>query len=194
MVAGFLLSVHSISFVPTFLALVLGEIVNGFLWYGVGYWGGARSLDWITRHSRNQQKIVAKMREYMERYTARAILFAKVTFSITVVTQILVGSVKYPIKRFSLYNIIGSLGWVALVLAIGFFFGTSYTILFGYLESVGHLVLFTAIVVAVIFVFQRVFRGAFARYFGIVERFQEFGEKIRDGLNRFVAPKDGEDL
>lgn len=187
MITGFLLSAHSVEFFPAFIVLVCGEITNGFFWYGVGYWGGAKSIDWIVRHSRKQQQVVARMRSYMEQFTAQAILLAKVTFSLTIVTQILVGSVKYPIKRFSFFNIIGSFGWVILVLSIGFFFGKSYMIIFGYLESVSHFILFFAIALVVVVVLQRVFRGTFIGYVSLVEKMQKMSEKIKNGLNRFMS-------
>ncbi len=186
MVAGFLLSTRSVSLVPTFLVLVAGEIANGFLWYAVGYWGGGRAIDWLLRHSRRQRQLVDRVRAYMERYTGQAILFAKMTFSVTVLTQVLVGSTKYPTRRFAIFNIIGSIGWVALILALGFFFGTGYTAIFGYLKSFSHLLLFVVITVVVVLLFGRLFRGALMRYLGFFALTQRLTERIK-ALNRFMT-------
>lgn len=189
MLAGFLLSVHSISLTPTFIALVGGEIMNGFLWYSVGYWGGGKAIDWVMRHRPKQQRIITRMREYMEQFTAHAILLAKMTFSVTVITEMLVGYVKYPPKKFAFYNIIGSIGWVVIVLFIGFFFGTSYTIIFGYIKNITHIVRFVAIALIILFVARLLFRNTFFKYVGFVEGVQKISEKVKNGFNKLMSKK-----
>ncbi len=190
MVAGFLLATHQVTLGATFLALSAGEITCGFLWYAVGYWGGGNALEWLVRHSKRQRQALERIRGYMERYTGRAILLAKMTWSITVITEVLAGSIRYSPKKYTLYNIFGSIGWVIVVLGLGYSFGSAYTVAFGYLESVGHVILFIIITVVVVYAAQRLFRGAFLRYVAFFMRVQGFVARMRDGLSRFMSEEE----
>src|SRR3989338_11611750 len=63
-IGGFLVSTKSVSFLPALIAFALGHTVNGYVWYAVGYFGGAKSLDRWGRTKENSRKII----ETVERY------------------------------------------------------------------------------------------------------------------------------
>src|SRR3989338_8692366 len=140
--AGFLASVASVSLWPAFFICLVGEIINGFAWYAVGYYAGAKPIDKWGRKDKKSRKIIEKVEEYFKRYSGRAILFAKITWSLTIATMIMAGSFKYDLKKFSLYNFLGSSVWVLMVFFVGYFFGESYKYLFDYFKNFAIILVF----------------------------------------------------
>ena len=110
---GFLVSVNSIKLLPTFLLFILAYTLNGYIWYTVGYFAGAKPIDKWGRKKEKSKRVIEKVEHYFTKYSGRAIVITKFTFSLTVATLIMAGSLKYSLKKFTLYNFVGSIGWVA---------------------------------------------------------------------------------
>ena len=111
------------------------------------------------------------------------------TLSLTVATLIMAGSLKYNIKKFSLYNLLGAAGWVVTTLAVGYFFGESYKLLFGYIKSFTVLALITAATVIVIYMLRMAVKSSLLKSMTISERLQEIGDKIKSGFGDMFADK-----
>src|SRR3989344_8954220 len=111
---GFLVSTGAIDLGPAFALFIVGDIINGYCWYTVGYFAGSKPIDKWGRKDPRSRKIIEKVQEYFEKYSGRALVITKFTFSLTIATLITAGSFKYNLKKFTLYNAIGSLGWVSL--------------------------------------------------------------------------------
>lgn len=188
---GFLVSTGSIKFVPTSLTFLIGYILNGYAWYTVGYFGGARFVfDRWRKIDENSKKVKALQRveEYFERYSGKAIVLTKFTFSLTIATLIMAGSLKYNLRKFSWYNFLGSVGWVGLTLGIGYFFGESYKLLFRYLENVVLVILFLGGAVALVYTLKRIFQSAFVKSLFVSDRMAEFRQhmlKFKEEMTQF---------
>ncbi len=187
---GFLVSVGTIKLLPIFLIFTVGYVFNGYLWYSVGYFAGAKPIDKWVRKDKKGRKIVEKVEEYFHKYSGRAIVFTKFTFSLTIATLIMAGSLKYNLRKFSLYNFIGSIGWVALTLFIGFFFGQSYKFFIEYLKGFSYLILFLGGAVILVYVLKFVFGSAFIKSLFLKERLKDFSDKLKDGIDKFLSDKE----
>jgi len=187
---GFLVSVGSIKLLPIFLIFTVGYIFNGYLWYSVGYFAGAKPIDKWVRKDKKGRKIVEKVEEYFHKYSGRAIVFTKFTFSLTIATLIMAGSLKYNLKKFSLYNFIGSIGWVALTLFIGYFFGQSYKFFIEYLKGFSYFILFLGGAVILVYILKFIFGSAFIKSLFLKERLKDFSDKLKDGIDKFLSDKE----
>lgn len=187
---GFLVSVGTIKLVPIFLIFTGGYVLNGYLWYTVGYFAGAKPIDRWARKDKKGRKIVEKVEEYFHKYSGRAIIFTKFTFSFTIATLIMAGSLKYNLRKFSLYNFIGSIGWVALTLFIGYFFGQSYKFFIEYLKGFTYLVVFLGGAVALVYVLKLTLGSAFVKSLFLAEKLKELGDKFKDGIDKFLSDKE----
>lgn len=105
------------------LTCTIAEILDGFVWYSVGYFFGARPIEYFVRKSPARQAFMAAIQHHAERAAGAVILAVKMTYSVTNPTLILIGSLKYPVKRYAVYNIIGSVGWATMLISLGYFFG-----------------------------------------------------------------------
>jgi len=187
---GFLVSVGTIKFIPIFLIFTVGYVLNGYLWYVVGYFAGAKPIDKWIRKDKKGRKIIEKVEEYFHRYSGRAIIFTKFTFSLTIATLIMAGSLKYNLRKFSLYNFIGSIGWVSLTLFIGYFFGQSYKLFVEYLKGFSYLILFLGGAVALVYVLKFTLGSAFIKSLYLTEKLKEFSDKLKDGIDRLLSDRE----
>lgn len=160
---GFLVSSKSIELLPAFLVFTVGYILNGYGWYTVGYFAGSKPIDKWGRKDPKGRKIIEKVQEYFERYSGRAIIMTKFTFSLTIATLIMAGSLKYNLKKFTLYNAIGSVGWVSVTMFTGYFFGQSYRFFFAYIKGFTYFLLFLGGAIALIFILKSLFGTAFIK-------------------------------
>jgi len=190
-IGGFLISTHSIDFLPALLAFSIGHSVNGYIWYAVGYYGGAKSLDKWGRTRENSRKIIETVERYFERHSGKAIFVTKFTFSFTIATQVMAGSLKYDLSKYSWYNFLGSLCWAGFVMSIGYFFGQSYKLLFVYLKDFAYLVVFLGGAIALIYILKAIFRSAFVKAIVKHEKVRHYREKLRTGMDRIWSNDDG---
>lgn len=184
--AGFLASIGAVSFLPILLICIAGEFINGFLWYFVGYFAGSKPLDRFGRADPKGRKIIETVENYFHRYSGRAIIITKLTWSLTIATMIMAGSFKYNKKKFALYNFVGSVGWVALTFFIGFVFGQSYQAIF-VIARVGYIFLFFVLAVILVYALKILFKSRFIKSLVIMERFREIGERFREGIDKMMS-------
>jgi len=188
--AGFLVSIGSIALLPMFLLCVLGETINGYAWYIVGYFAGAKPIDKWGRKEPKSRKIIEKVEEYFKKYSGRAIIFTKLTWSLTIATMIMAGSFKYDLRKFSWYNFLGSAGWVVLTFFVGYFFGQSYKLLLVYLKSVFYVLAFLGGAVAIVYFIKMSFRSAFIRSLFLADRIKGFSDKMKNGIDKFLSDRE----
>ncbi|OGM99255.1 MAG: hypothetical protein A3C71_01125 [Candidatus Yanofskybacteria bacterium RIFCSPHIGHO2_02_FULL_43_15c] len=187
---GFLVSTGTIKLIPIFLIFTVGYVLNGYLWYFIGYFAGAKPIDKWGRGKPKSRKIVEKVEEYFGKYSGRAIIFTKFTFSLTIATLIMAGSLKYDLKKFSLYNFIGSIGWVLATLFIGYFFGQSYKFFIDSLVNITYLILFLGGAVALVYILKLMFGSAFTKSLLLKDKLKEFSDKLKDGIDKFLSDKE----
>ncbi|HZZ99449.1 MAG TPA: DedA family protein [Candidatus Paceibacterota bacterium] len=190
--AGFMAATGAVLFFPIFLLCLLGDMANGFAWYGVGYFAGAKPIDKWVRKDEKSRKIIETVEKYFHRYSGRAIILAKLTWSLTIATMIMAGSFKYNFRKFTWYNFLGGLGWVTITFTIGYGFGAGYRSLFSAVH-IGYLVLFLATAIAAIYILRHLFRSRFFRSLSTMQKIQELGEKVREGINRIITDPEDRD-
>ena len=188
--AGFLASIASISLWPAFFICLVGEIINGFAWYAVGFYAGAKPIDKWGRKDEKSRKIIEKVEEYFKRYSGRAILFGKVTWSLCIATLIMAGSFKYDFKKFAWYNFLGSVIWISMVFSVGYFFGESYKYLFDYLKNLAFVFVFLGGAIAIGYFLKMIFRSAYIKKLFVAERLRELSDKIKNGIDKFLSDKE----
>jgi membrane protein DedA with SNARE-associated domain len=184
--AGFLASIGSVLVVPAILICIAGDFFNGWAWYAVGYWGGAKPIDKWGRKDPKSRKIIETVERYFQRYSGRAIIFTKLTWSLTIATMIMAGSFKYNFRKFSIYNFIGGLGWVAITFAVGFVFGKGYKAI-NLVNNIGYLILFLVGAAFLVYALKVIFKSKFIQSLYAMERLRDFGEKLRDGIDKMIS-------
>ncbi len=126
--AGFLLKLGALNLIPTFVALGVGDLIGDFLWYGLGYWGGKKTIRKVGRIFSLSEEIIERVEEKLIKYHGRILFFSKITmgFGFALATLIASGMAKISPKRFLFYNFWGEMIWLSMLLFVGHSLGNLY--------------------------------------------------------------------
>jgi membrane-associated protein len=98
-------------------AAILGDTVN----YHIGQYIGERAFSGEIKFLK--QEYLEKTQEFYEKHGGKAIILARFVPIIRTFAPFVagVGTMKY--RRFITYNVVGGIGWVAIFIFLGYFFG-----------------------------------------------------------------------
>ena len=133
-----ILSAAGIIQVPIYI-LVLSLIGAGILGNYAGYWFGYRTGPVLF--SRNdsfffKKRYIAVAEEFYAKYGGMALILGRFFPIVRTFAPIFAGVVKVDIKKFTLYNIVGSVAWVTTLTLAGYFLGRRFPQLKDYLQYI----------------------------------------------------------
>ena len=140
---GILSAAELLNPVWAYLACLLGTTLGGFFWYGVGYWAGAWPLERFMHSTPVRRAWLDRIRRHSDRAAGIIVFLTKLMYAATVPTLIIVGSLRYNIRRFAWYNFAGSFIWTTVLFWGSFGIGKPVA---QYLASLR----FTGVVIAVV--------------------------------------------
>ena len=184
---GFLASVGAVGLLPVFLVMTVGHTLNGYLWYTVGYFGGAKSLDRWGHKEKLSHDIIEKVSDYFNRYSGRTIMITKFTFSFQIATLILAGSVKHNLKEFSKYNFYGSLGWAAITILVGYVFGQSFQLFVSLLKNLTLFLVSIGSAIALVIVIKLLMKSAFIKALRLDARMRKWNTRFRSRFDTLMS-------
>ena len=187
---GFLASLNAVNLWLILLVMLIGHTLNGYVWYAVGFWGGAKSLDKWGHREKLSHDIIEKVTDYFNRYSGRTIVITKLTFSLQIAALIMAGSLKYNLKQFTKYNFYGSLGWTLLTVFVGYFFGESFEALRLFLKNFTYFVIFLGGAMALIIIFKIIMKNKFIKFINLDAKLKELNGIIKEKLDQVLSKKD----
>jgi membrane-associated protein len=191
LVAGFLVSIGALNLVPTALISLAGEVLNSTIWYAIGYWGGAKPIEWFIRKSPKKRRFMEQVQHYVHEHTGKFMMIIKLTYSITTPALLLIGSTKYNFKKFTLYNIIGSIGWIIITISIGYFFGQGYKLYAEYLKDLSYLIIFAVVSIIVVILVERFSGSLVAGSMEFHTRMEKLNKQLKKGVEElFEEPRE----
>ena len=104
----------------TFIACLVGTSVGGFFWYGVGFWAGEAPLKKFMHSTEVRRALFERIKEHSERAAGIIVFLSKLGYAITVPTLIIVGSLRFNMKKFAVANIAGSIIWISVLFWVSF--------------------------------------------------------------------------
>ena len=118
-----------------FLLSFMGDIVGDFIWYGVGYFGGAPMIKKFGHFFKVSPDKIEKLRTFFERHPGKTLAVIKFSPLIPAVGLIMVGSSRMSIKKFIKNISIIILPKTLLFMAMGYFFGNIFNVLYKYIKN-----------------------------------------------------------
>jgi membrane-associated protein len=109
--------------------LVLGLIAAGFLGNYVGYWFGYRTGDMLFNRDDSfffKKRYVRVAEEFYAKHGALALVFGRFFPIIRTFAPIFAGIVRVDLKKFTFYNLAGSVAWVCLLTLTGYYLGITH--------------------------------------------------------------------
>jgi membrane-associated protein len=119
--------------------LIISLIAAGILGNFTGYWFGYRTGPVLF--SRNdsllfKKRYVVMAEQFYVKYGCMALILGRFFPIIRTFAPIFAGVVKVEIKKFSFYNIVGSVAWVTTLCLSGYYLGRRYPEIKNYLEYI----------------------------------------------------------
>ncbi len=109
--------------------LILSLIIAGFLGNYVGYWFGYRTGDLLFTRNDSwffKKRYVRVAEDFYTRHGGKALIIGRFLPIIRTFAPIFAGIVRVDFKRFTFYNLIGSIAWVTTLTLTGYFLGRRY--------------------------------------------------------------------
>jgi len=125
--AGLLCAMHVLH--VNIYVLILSLVAAGVLGNYTGYWFGYRTGPVLFKRNESlffKKRYVAMAEAFYAKYGGMALVLGRFFPIIRTFAPIFAGVVKLNIRKFSLYNLAGSIAWVNILTLIGFFLGRKY--------------------------------------------------------------------
>ncbi len=125
-VTGMTLSLHDHISGLNVWEIVLMVILAGILGNFTGYWFGKKSGPLLFKRKDSllfKKKHLVAAHEFYKKYGGSAIVLARFLPFIRTFAPIVAGIVKMEFKKFGIFNIIGCVAWVAIMILSGYYLG-----------------------------------------------------------------------
>ena len=149
-IAAFLASQGYFNIFLVYLIVVLGDIIGDLIYYFIGKLGKNHKL--LNRLELNGR--MGEVKIYLKENPGKTLLFGKLTHSAGFIILIGAGAANVPMKKFLLYNLIGTSVKSLVFLLVGYFTGSAYVLIDSYL---GKIFLLLFVFVFCIFMFKFIF-------------------------------------
>jgi membrane protein DedA with SNARE-associated domain len=159
MLCGLLIRLDVLSFVPTYLLLMLGDLIGDSLWYLAGFhWGKTLVTKFGKYISLTESNLVIVEKLY-HKYHSSILIISKLVMGFGFPGGVLAtaGIVKLPFRKFILFCTIGQVVWTGGLLAIGYYLGEAYLTIYGKFELISFVGL-TVVAIAVFIGFGKFIR------------------------------------
>ncbi len=147
--AGYLVYMGVLHIVPTYIILILGDFIPDTIYYYIGRLGDHKKI--IEKYGGKMKFIkggFGTIEHLWQTHPRKTMIFAKVTYGVSIPFLLSAGLFKVPYKKFISYTIPITLVQCSVVLALGYFLGKSYEIALGYIH---YSYLFVSVIFIVIF-------------------------------------------
>lgn len=149
LVAGLLSSQGTLNLGYLIIIAAGGAILGDSAGYFIGRYGGLRFLRRFGRYFLFKDKYLERAQSYFLIHGGKTILIGRFIMVVKSLAPVVAGISRMPYGIFLLYNVIGSVLSVSLVLLLGYFFGESWKLISSWLGR-GGAVAFALVIVAVI--------------------------------------------
>lgn len=157
LIAGFLASLGYFNLVIVYIIAFVGDVAGDLIYYAVGRWGSRKIIargSFLGINLENARKLESHFKDH----AGKTLLFGKWTHSIGGAILIAGGMAKVPIKKFILFNSIGSIPKVLVFLLLGYYFGSAYGKINEYFGYASLAILIGIILIVAIYILIRRFR------------------------------------
>jgi membrane-associated protein len=106
------------------IVLMIAAILGNFCNYGIGYWIGPKVFHFKKSRWFNPEYL-HRAHTFYEKFGGRALIIARFIPIIRSFAPFIAGIARMTMWRFQLFNVIGSIAWVAGIIYLGLLFGNT---------------------------------------------------------------------
>jgi membrane-associated protein len=151
MICGFLSRIGTLSFFYSYIILMAADLVGDAMWYGVGYHWGDGFLQRFGKYLGITPKMLEISNKFYQRYHNWILVISKLTMGLGVPFVVLIsaGVAKINFKKYMMLNFLGQIIWTGGLMAIGYFLGNFYLVIYKKFETVSAVSLFVLLFILV---------------------------------------------
>lgn len=154
--AGFLVSQHIFDFTTATIVATIAGLAGSLLSYYMGLKGGRNLMLRHTAKGGLGAKKLSLAKNWFEKYGGLAVFTGRLLPGIRTFISLPAGIAKYPIKKFIIYTLLGTIPWTIFLIYMGDFLGENWTLLIDYKLEIGvTCCVLTAIAGALFYIFHR---------------------------------------
>lgn len=133
-IAGFLVSLGFMDFIPTYLTIVSGDLVGDFVYYSAGRWWLNKTYKGVLNFFSIDMKIVRKLETAIKKGKGPFLFFGKLSHAVGGIILFAAGSAEIPLKEFLWFNFLATLPKSLILIAVGYYFGSTVSNFKKYLD------------------------------------------------------------
>lgn len=154
--AGFLVSQHIFDFTTATIVATIAGLVGSLLSYYMGLKGGRNLMLRHTAKGGLGAKKLSLAKNWFEKYGGLAVFTGRLLPGIRTFISLPAGIAKYPLKKFIIYTLLGTIPWTIFLIYMGDFLGENWTLLIDYKLEIGvTCCVLTAIAGALFYIFHK---------------------------------------
>lgn len=135
--AGFLVSQHIFDFTTATIVATIAGLVGSLLSYYMGLKGGRNLMLRHTAKGGLGAKKLSLAKNWFEKYGGLAVFTGRLLPGIRTFISLPAGIAKYPLKKFIIYTLLGTIPWTIFLIYMGVFLGENWTLLIDYKLEIG---------------------------------------------------------
>jgi len=128
MIFGVLIKLGYFSFLPVYIALMVGDLLGDVFWYYLGFFYGHRFIIRFGKYFNITEQNVESVTKIFHKHRHPILFISKITngFGFALATLMTAGMVKLPFSKYLTVNALGQLIWTGFLISVGYFFGNFY--------------------------------------------------------------------
>ncbi|MFA5272648.1 MAG: hypothetical protein WC353_00635 [Candidatus Peribacter sp.] len=153
-IAGLLVSQGIFALVPAYTIIFLGDSLPDTLYYIAGRL--SHKGNFLKRYGHRfgiTEHRLAALEYLWQHHTVKSVMISKWAYGLSTVLLLSAGLVRLPSRKYFSYVVPLAMAQSAALLALGYFFGSSYLVISKYIEGVGWIVTAGIVVFLVMYFF-----------------------------------------
>jgi membrane-associated protein len=167
-ISGFLVYLGHLNIYIAFLMLVVGDLLGDALHYWIGkYW---QKFSWVNKigyflgYTESSKVLV---NNHFKKHAIKTLIFAKFSHGVGTVIQIAAGIALVDFSKYILVNFFVTLLKTAILLFIGYYVGSSYLKIDGYLNTIAFSTISITLFIFLYFLLSKYIKSYFIKSSGL---------------------------
>jgi len=125
---GFIVRFSTLTFIPTYICLMLGELIGDVAWYWIGYRYGEKFIRRFGKYVSITDKNIDVVKKMFEKYHMKILTISKLTTGLGFAPIVLftAGMSKVSFRKYIEINALWQFIWSLALLGVGYYFGNIY--------------------------------------------------------------------
>ena len=154
LVAGFLISLGYLSFIPAYITILVADVLGDIIYYYIGY---RSNRDKFSKKYGSQFPSILNnlnlVDKLWQKHEKKTMLLSKLSYGLCIPFLMSAGVSRVPIKRFIVYALFIDIVKFGILMVAGYFLGYSFQKAEGFILYFGIMVAVALVVFVIIYIF-----------------------------------------